>query len=129
VHEKIIAGSCLFIIVLLAVFYSGCQSKPVVIDSGDFERVRSEYQQLREEYERLQSDYRQFAEGQQFYVDYYRNATARIESGLNELASLGADSSGEIQKLRSLINILRNIVQGIIDQESRTGTGNSSFEG
>jgi len=118
-------GLCAVVLCL----WAGCKAGPAFIDAGDIERVRSDYQQLRSEYEKLQSDYKRLADENQYYLDYYRNATAAIESGLGELSNLGADSAGEIQKLRILITVLRNIVQSLIDLESGAGKRDSGFEG
>ena len=129
IQFRCILFNCVAFLLLSAGIFSGCATKPVVIDAGDTERVRFEYQQLRGEYEKLESDYKRLAEDSQWYVDYYRNATAAIESGLGELASIGADSAGEIQKLRILISILRNIVQSLIDAESEERKRNIAVKG
>jgi prefoldin subunit 5 len=121
----------ILLLITIAIMVSGCKTgSPVVVDTGDIERLRSEYQQLRSEYERLQSDYKQLTDESKFYADYYRRATEAIGNGLAELGKLGNDSAGEIAKLRSYITVLRNIIQGIIEgqygerQENPQADGN-----
>jgi len=115
---------------ILAALFSGCKTgSPVVVDTGDIERLRSEYQQLRSEYERLQSDYKQLTDESKFYADYYRHATEAIGSGLAELDKLGNDSAGEIAKLRSYISVLRNIIQGIIEGQHGERQENPQADG
>jgi outer membrane murein-binding lipoprotein Lpp len=117
---KIIIGILvvLFIICAMLSLCTGCASKPaIVVDTGDIEQLRHELESLRGEYDRLQSDYSRLADESQFYADYYRRATTILESGLGELGTLGADSAGEIQKLRSYVAILRNIVNNLISGE------------
>src|SRR5215510_566994 len=77
----------------------GCATQqPVIVDTGDIERLRHEYEQLRGEYNRLQQDHQRLVSESQFYADYYRNAAAAIETGIRELSELGADSAGEIAR-------------------------------
>ena len=106
-----------FFAVVLCLWGAGCQSKPLVIDTADIDRHRFEYQQLRSEYERLQQDYRELAESNQFYAEYYRRTTEAINAGLEELSNIGASSATEIQRLRELVGVLRDIIQTIIDSE------------
>jgi len=109
----------------------GCASKPepVVIDTGDIERLRYQYEQLRSEYDKLQQDYSRLVAENQFYADYYRNATAAIADGIQELGELGTDSANEIARIRTNIAILRNIINNIIEGEhgeGRQDTGTDS---
>jgi len=130
-NEKVFVVIIIIAIILcvVSVCSTGCTTRPpVVIDTGNIERVREEYNQLREQYKRLESDYQQLTEEQQFYVDYYRSTTAAIESGLNELSKLGTDSAGEIQRLRSLVLILKDIIYGIIERQQREGQQNSQID-
>jgi prefoldin subunit 5 len=124
INEMVKTLHCFFIVVIIAFICAGAGCKtqqPVIVDTGDIERLRAEYQQIRGEYERLQQDYQRLAENQQFYVDYYRNATERIGSGLDQLSELSADSAGEIQRLRGYATVLRNIINGIIAGEQGEG--------
>ena len=129
---KVILGILFVLLIVCAVLSlcTGCASKPaVVVDTGDIDRLRYELESLRGEYEHLQSDYRRLAVESQFYADYYRRTTAVIESGLGELSALGTDSAGEIQKLRSYVAILRNIINGIIAGEQGEGRQDTQTDG
>ena len=129
---KIIIGILVVLFVVCAVLSlcTGCASKPaVIVDTGDIEQLRHELESLRSEYARLQQNYQQLADESQFYADYYRRATAVIESGLGELSALGTDSAGEIQKLRSYVAILRNIVNNIIAGEQGKGQQDIKADG
>jgi hypothetical protein len=107
---------CVFSLVLC--FWAGCKTQqPVIIDTGDIERLRYEYQLLREEYNQLQSDYSRLVFESKFYADYYSNTTAAIANGIAELGELENDNATEIAKLREYIAIVRNIIQGIIARE------------
>ena len=124
-----IAGVIVLLIPALSLC-AGCASKPAVtVDTGDIERLRYELESLRGEYDSLKQNYQQLADESQFYADYYRRATAVIESGLGELSALGADSAGEIQKLRSYIAILRNIVNNIIAGGQGEGRQDTQADG
>jgi len=114
----IIIGCFICAIVFL---FTECATRPVVVDTGDIERLRLEYEQLRSEYSRLQQDHQRLIADQQFYAGYYRNATAAIESGIRELGKLGADSAGEIARIRANLAILRSIVNSIIAGERGEG--------
>ena len=114
------AKSFIFIAVIgIIFFFTGCRTtgQPLVIDTGDFERVRSGFEQLGREHAALQQAYRELAEQSQFFVDFHRNATEAIGRGLGELHDIGADSLTEIARLRELSAILRSVVQSIIDIE------------
>jgi len=131
-NEKLVIALFIAAIILgvISVCSTGCTTRPaVVIDTGDIERVREEYNQLREQYKRLESDYQRLTEENQFYVDYYRSTTAAIESGLDELSKFGADSAGEIQRLRSLVFVLRDIIYRIIEKQQREGQQDSQVDG
>jgi len=108
-----------FIAVLAAALnLAGCRStgQPLVIDTGDFERVRFDLEQLRSEYAALQQAYRESTE-------FQRITTETIGRGLDELSGIGADSQSEIARLRELVGILRSIVSIIIDADADIGTG------
>jgi len=116
----------IFIAVLTAgLTLAGCQStgQPLVIDTGDFERVRFEIEQLRSEYATLQQSYRELTESNRFYAEFYRSTTEAIGRGLGELHTIGTDSQSEIARLRELVGILRSIVSIIIDADADIGTG------
>jgi hypothetical protein len=120
----------IILLIAVGIALSGCKTRsPVVIDTGDIERLRSEYQQLRNDYDSLKSDYAQFLEDSQYYVDYYRNATAAIESGIEELNAIGNNQLTEIAKLRANIAVLRKIILGIIEGQQREGQQNSQTDG
>ena len=118
--------SFIFIAVIAVLFvFTGCRTtgQPVVIDTGDIERVRHEFEQLGREHAALQQAYRELAEGSQFFIDFHRHTTAAIGSGLEEVHGLGTGSLAEIARLREFVAILRGIVQSIIDIEPRAGAG------
>jgi len=130
VNEKNIVAIILSFVILLAVFCSGCTTRsPVIVDTGDIDKLRYEYKQLREEYNRLQSDYRQLTDDSKFYADYYRHTTETIGRGLEEIGELGNSSAGEISKLRSYIAVIRNIIKGIIAGQQREGQQDSQVDG
>jgi len=113
-----------FVFGLGSLLFTGCRTgQPMVIDTGDFERVRHEFEHLRGEHAVLQQAYRELAESSQFFIDFHRQATGRIESGLGELSELGAGSLTEIARLRELAGILGSVVQVIIDAGAGTGAG------
>jgi prefoldin subunit 5 len=115
--------------ILLAVCCSGCATKPaVVIDTGDIERLRYEYQQLRSQYDKLQSDYQRLTNESKFYADYYFNTTETIAKGIGEIGKLGIDSLSEIAKLRSYITIFRTIIDSIITGQQREGREDSQAD-
>jgi len=130
-NAKIILGilALLFIVCAVLSLCSGCTTQPIIVDTGDIERLRAEYRQLREEYNRLQQDHQRLIDDQQFYADYYRNATAAIETGIRELGELGTDSLSEIARLRSYIAILRSIVNNILEGEQREGRQDTQADG
>ena len=112
----------LFIVFFILGLCSGCQTQsPVIIDSGDIERLRAEYNELRAEYDKLQSDYSRLVTESQFYAEYYKHTTEAIADGIRELSELGSDSLTEIAKLRSYITILRNIIDSINSGQSAEG--------
>jgi len=118
---------CLFI---AGIAFSGCGSQqPVVVDTGDIERLRYEYQQLRDEYSQLQQDYQRLAERSRFYAGYYQNATERIAAGADELAEIGRSNADEIATLRSNIAILRKIINGIAEGQQREGRQDTQADG
>ena len=104
--------------VVLSMLLTGCQTQPTVVDTGDIERLRQEHNAIRAEYERLQSDYNKLTKDSQFYADYYQQTTATIGTGLGELSTIGASNESEIAKLRKYVEVLRNIVNNIINGES-----------
>ena len=121
------SNSNFFILCLITAgtILSGCQSqRPVLVDTGDIERLRYEYRQLMDEYNKLQQDYQRLAERSQFYADYYQYATERIAAGTDELAKIGASSADEITKIRNNIAILRKIINGIIEGQQNEGRQN-----
>jgi len=108
--------------VLIAFGCSGCKTQqPVIVDTGNIERLRAEYQQLRDEYDKLQSDYQRTIADNKYYADYYQSATETIAAGTRELAALGASSAEEITKLRSYVAIFRIIINGIIEGQQGEG--------
>jgi len=109
------------VLMLITLAFSGCRSRPLIIDTGYFDRVRYEFGHLREEHNQLQQAYRQLAESSIFFIEFHRKATERIESGLGELYVIGTDSLSEIQRLRELVGILRGIISGIIEASASTG--------
>ncbi|MDR2923434.1 MAG: hypothetical protein LBU85_08860 [Treponema sp.] len=116
--------------VVIGIVLSGCRTQqPVIVDTGDIERLRYEYQQLRDEYDRLKQDYARLIADQQFYVDYYLNATTRIGQGIRELQEIGNSSAAEIAKLRSCIAIIRNIVNGIIEGQQGERQQDTQIDG
>jgi len=108
-----------FLLIILSAFVcTGCTSQSAtVIDTGDIERIRFDYQQLKTEYDKLQSDYQKLANDSQFYAEYYQHATEAITAGIIELTELGNNNATEIAKLRSYVTILRNIINDIITRE------------
>jgi cell division protein FtsL len=119
----------LFVICSALSLCTGCATQsPVVIDTGNIERLRYEYEQLRSEYDKLQQDYSRLVAESQFYADYYRNATAAIEAGIRELGELGTDSAGEIAKIRTNLAVLRNIINQIIAGQSGEGRQNTGVD-
>jgi hypothetical protein len=115
---------------ILTALFSGCATRsPVVVDTGDIERLRQDYRQLMDEYDRLKSDYAEYIEESQFYADYYRNTAAAIESGIEELIAIGNSQLTEIAKLRANIAILRKIINGIIEGQQRERRENSEVDG
>lgn len=120
------------LVIILSVilcFWTGCTTPAAIIDTGDIERIRYEYQQLRTEYDKLQSDYQRLANDSQFYADYYQHATEAITTGIAELAELGNDNATEIAKLRGYVIILRNIINDIIAREQRSESGQTQIDG
>jgi len=110
----------LFVICAVIGLCSGCRSQqPIIADTGIVEQLRYEYQQLRNEYDKLQSDYSRLVEESNYYAEYYRNATAAIETGLAKLNEIGSGQLAEISALRTNIAIIRNIIQAIIDGERK----------
>jgi hypothetical protein len=117
-----------FICIVSSLFID-CANKPaVIVNAGDFERLRYEFESFRNEYEKLQSDYSRLVAESEFYADYYRNATAAIEAGIRELNALGTDSANEIARIRTNTAILRNIIQSIITGEQREGRPNIKID-
>ena len=108
---------------------TGCKTEPVIIDTGNIERIRQEYNDLRTEYERLQSDYNELTANSKFYADYYQHATESIGIGLDELDRIGTDNAGEIEKLREYVTILRGIILSIIEGESGKSDKNIEIDG
>jgi transposase len=114
----------------LAALLSGCETRsPVVVDTGDIERLRQDYRQLMDEYNKLKSDYAEFIEENQFYADYYRNTTAAIESGIDELIAIGNSQLTEIAKLRANITVIRKIINSIIEGQQKEGRENPQADG
>ena len=129
--KKYINCFLFFVMVSICAGFNSCKSQQsaVIVDTGDIGRLRSEYQQLRNEYDKLQSDYKRLVEDQQFYAEYYLNATAAIGSGLDELANIGTDSVAEIAKLRGYVAILRNIINAIIAGQQEERQQDSGVDG
>jgi uncharacterized phage infection (PIP) family protein YhgE len=116
--------------VILAIAGGSCASKPaVIVDTGDIERLRADYEQLRSQYESLQSDHSRLIAEQQFYADYYRHTTERIESGLQEIQRAGTENLDFIEQLRINIAILTRIINGIIAGEQGEGLENTKPDG
>jgi methyl-accepting chemotaxis protein len=109
------------LVLCAAVFFAGCRSQPVLIDTADFERYRQESIRLRNDYARLQQDHRELTERSEHYANYYHHATERIAHAAGELRSLTASQLTEIAKLREYVTILRSIVQDIADTEHTKG--------
>ena len=128
-YSLLLANIVLFILIGFSMCSVGCSSKPVVIvDTGDIERLRFEYQQLRAEYNQLQANYSRLITESKFYADYYSNATAAIASGITELDRLGSSMADDIAKLRGYNNILRNIVNNIIIGQSTERQSNIEID-
>jgi len=115
----IILMAILFIICFFITICTGCKSQPIIADNGTIEQLRYEYQLLRNEYDKLQSDYSRFVEENKFYAEYYKNTTEAIESGIAKLNEIGIGQYTEISTLRTNIAIIKNIIQSIIDEQSR----------
>ena len=112
----------LFVIVCVGIFvFAGCRTQPVIVDTGDIERLRHELVELGREHAQLQLAYRELAQSSQFFIDFHRNTAERIESGLGELSVIGTGSLAEIERLRGFVTVLRDIINGIISGEPEAG--------
>jgi hypothetical protein len=115
---------CFGLILTILWLGSGCKSDPVIIDTGDIEKLRYEYQYLRDQYDKLRQDYNDLTESSKRYAEYYQSTTESIKSGLDQLSGYGTSSIGEIDRIREYLKILAGIINSIIEGQSGEGSIN-----
>jgi hypothetical protein len=101
---------------------TGCRAAPVYITGAeDIGRLRGDLEQLDSQYQQLLADNRRLAEENARLVERYRETTEEIRAGLDRLADAGGAIQGDIDRLRTSLVLIRDILQKLAD--FGTGTG------
>ena len=101
---KIIIGilAVLFVICAVLSLCTGCASKqPVIVDTGDIQRLQNQLEYYRAEFDRIQSE-------NQRLTKRSLEMAERVNQTSRELQSLGASTLNEVAKLREYIAILED---------------------
>jgi len=105
--------ACLASYFIISVF-TGCRTaEPVIVDTGDIQRLQSQLEYYRGELNRIQSENQRLTERSLEMAKRNSEVAERVNQASRELQSLGASTLDEVSKLRKYVAILERFFSDI----------------
>jgi len=121
---------CIIIIAIVLGFWSGCTTQqPVVVDTGDIQRLQSQLEYYRGEFNRIQSENQRLTERSLEMAERNNEVAERVNQTSRELQSLGASTLDEVARLRGYVAILEDFFFDINTGQQREGRQDIEADG